>query len=112
MGACSQMMEMPESKLFLGNMSVCGQLSGRGKARKLECSNNIKSSCVVKDVQALLLKKPNIFLPATEQKIIHTVPTTSRTKSEIIQLGVRIQRFLCHIVMNGLCRCTIGIEKK
>ena len=52
------MMEVRECKQFLGNLSVCEQLSGREKAGKLECSKNIKSNCVFKDVRVLLLKEP------------------------------------------------------
>ena len=40
--AHSQVMEMRECKLFLGNVSVCDQLSGKEKAGKLECSKNIR----------------------------------------------------------------------
>ena len=36
------MMEVGELKLFLRNLSVCEQLSGREKAGKLECSKKIK----------------------------------------------------------------------
>ena len=53
------MMEMRERKLFLWNLSVFEHLSGREKAGKLECSKNIESSCVFKDVCVLLLKEPN-----------------------------------------------------
>ena len=48
-------MEMRECKLFLGNLSICEQLSGREKPGKLECSKNIKNSCVFKDFRVLLL---------------------------------------------------------
>ena len=56
------MMEMRECKLFFGNLSVCEQLSRREKAGKLECSKNIKSGCVFKDVRVLLLKEPILSL--------------------------------------------------
>ena len=49
---------MRECELFLGNLSVCEQLSGRERAGKLECSKTGKSSCVFKDVRVLLLKEP------------------------------------------------------
>ena len=57
------MIEMRECELFLGNLSVCEQLSGREKTGKLGCSKNYaktqKSSCVFKDVRVLLLKQPS-----------------------------------------------------
>ena len=59
------MMEMRESKLFLGNLSVSEQLSGKEKAGKLESSKNIQSSSVFKDVRVLLPKEPtNEIKPA------------------------------------------------
>ena len=52
------MMEMLECKAFLGNLSVCEQLSGREKAGKLECSKNIQKLLRFKDVRVLQLKQP------------------------------------------------------
>ena len=40
--------------------SVCERLSGREKAGKLECCQNINKQSVFKDVHVLLLKEPTI----------------------------------------------------
>ena len=82
------MIEMRECELFLGNLSVFEQLSGREKTGKLGCSKNYaktqKSSCVFKDVRVLLLKQPNTpnetctsFLEAFLQQNGYPAYTTS-----------------------------------
>ena len=70
---------MRECELFLGNLFVCEQLSGRERAGKLECSKTGKSSCVFKDVRVLLLKEPNVVMTPGMAPVIATITTTTTT---------------------------------
>ena len=62
---------MRECELFLGNLFVCEQLSGRERAGKLECSKTGKSSCVFKGVRVLLLKEPNVEVVCSFKGPVH-----------------------------------------
>ena len=81
---------MRECELFLGNLFVCEQLSGRERAGKLECSKTGKSSCVFKDVRALLLKEPIDFQEA--------VPKTLQVKTLLVLIIKNKGKYIITII--------------